>query len=211
MVTKPSHISQLLSPPFAKMVEPIDQSFSTVFFLYPRDSTQRTWNPHPNPVSSPLPMTNLYSTTIYTTNSHTKKSKRMHRKPTTTSKNPNPPTALNYNHNLPQKIQMNVQTTSTTAQTSPTTTKNPNSPTQMHRKPKPQHSKPKLGILRLETQITKLDIKMNRFGKRDEREKKCLREKPIYKGRKEREKQRRLDLGWAWTGLIVACGGCSWW
>ena len=74
-----------------------------------------------------------------------------------------------------------------------------------------KHSKPKLWILRSETQITKLDIEMNRFGKRDEREKKRLKEKPIYKGRKEREKQRRLDLGWAWTDLIVACGGCLWW
>ena len=173
------------------MVEPTNQSFSTVFFPYPRDSTWRTWNPHPNPVSTPPPMTNLDSTTMNTTNSH-KKSKRMHRKPTTTTKNPNPPTALNHNHNLPQKIQTNVQTTSTTAQTSLTTTKNPNPTT--HKciaNPNHKHSKPKLRILRSETQITKLDIEMNWSGKRDEREKKWLREKPICKGRKERERKKK--------------------
>ena len=135
-----------------------------------------------------------------------KKSKRMHRKPTTTTKNPNPPTTLNHNHNLPQKIQTNVQTTSTTAQTSLTTTKNPNPPTRKCiANPNHKHSKPKLRILRSETQITKLGIEMNWSGKRDEREKKCLREKPICKRRKESEKKkkRRPDLGWA-------CG-CSWW
>ena len=75
MLTKPNHISQLLSPPFAKMVEPTDQSFSTVFFPYLRDSTWTIWNPHPNPVSSPPPITNPDSTTINTTNSHTKNPK----------------------------------------------------------------------------------------------------------------------------------------
>ena len=75
LLTKPSHISQLLSPSFAKMVEPTDQSFSTVFFPYLHDSTWRTWNPHPNPVSSPPPTTNPDSTTINTTNSHTKNPK----------------------------------------------------------------------------------------------------------------------------------------
>ena len=75
MLTKPNHISQLLSPPFAKMVEPTDQSFSTVFFPYLRDFTWKTWNPHPNPVSSPPPITNPDSTTINTTYSHTKNPK----------------------------------------------------------------------------------------------------------------------------------------
>ena len=75
LLTKPNHISQLLSPSFAKMVEPTDQSFSTVFFPYLHDSTWRTWNPHPNPVSSPPPTTNPDSTTINTTNSHTKNPK----------------------------------------------------------------------------------------------------------------------------------------
>ena len=75
LLTKPSHISHLLSPSFAKMVEPTDQSFSTVFFPYLHDSTWRTWNPHPNPVSSPPPTTNPDSTTINTTNSHTKNPK----------------------------------------------------------------------------------------------------------------------------------------
>ena len=185
------------------MVEPTDQSFSTVFFPYPRDSTWRTWNPHPNPVSTPPPMTNLDSTTMNTTNSH-KKSKRMHRKPTTTTKNPNPPTALNHNHNLPQNIQTNVQTTSTTAQTSLTTTKNPNPTT--HKciaNPNHKHSKPKLRILRSETQIMKLDTKMNWFGKRDEREKMPERETDLQRKEREREKTKArsgLSLNWSHSG-----------
>ena len=99
LLTKPSHISQLLSPPFAKMVEPTNQSFSTAFFPYLRDSTQRTWNPHLNSVSSPPPpTTNLDSTTINTTNSHTKNPKEG-----TGNPQPNPTSPKKKKKNTEQK------------------------------------------------------------------------------------------------------------
>ena len=98
LLTKLSHISQLLSPPFAKMVEPPDQSFSTAFFPYPCDSTWITWNPHPNPVSSPPPTTNLDSTTINTTNSHTKNPKEC-----TGNPQPNPTSPKKKKNNAEQK------------------------------------------------------------------------------------------------------------
>ena len=102
LLTKPSHISQLLSPPFAKIVEPTDQSFSTIFFPYPRDSTWRTWNPHPNPVSSPPPTTNPNSTTINTTNSHTKNPKACMGNP-----QPNPTSPKKNKNNAEQKKKKN--------------------------------------------------------------------------------------------------------
>ena len=102
LLTKPSHISQLLSPPFAKIVEPTDQSFSTIFFPYPRDSTWRTWNPHPNPVSSPPPTTNPNSTTINTTNSHTKNPKKCMGNP-----QPNPTSPKKNKNNAEQKKKKN--------------------------------------------------------------------------------------------------------
>ena len=96
LLTKPSHISQLLSPPFVKMKEPTDQFFSIVFL--PTWLTWRTWNPHPNPVSSPPPMTKPNSTTINTTNIHTKNPKECTRNP-----QPNPTSPKKKKNNAEQK------------------------------------------------------------------------------------------------------------
>ena len=78
------------------MVKPTDQSFSTVFFPYPRDITRRTWNPHPNPISSPPPTIYPNSTTINTSNSHTKNPKEC-------TGNPQP------NSTLPKKKKNNAE------------------------------------------------------------------------------------------------------
>ena len=82
------------------MVEPTNQSFSTVFFPNPCDSTWRTWNPHPNPVSSPPTTINLDSTTINTTNSHTKNPKECTGNP---QPNPTSPKKNNNNTKLKKK------------------------------------------------------------------------------------------------------------
>ena len=78
------------------MVKPTDQSFSTVFFPYPRDITRRTWNPHPNPISSSPPTIYPNSTTINTSNSHTKNPKEC-------TGNPQP------NSTLPKKKKNNAE------------------------------------------------------------------------------------------------------
>ena len=51
---------------------------------------------------------------------------------------------------------------------------------------------------------------MNQSSKRDEREKKKLREKPILqREEREREKKKKKNKGLIWVELAVAHGGCS--
>ena len=71
--------------------------------------------------------------------------------------------------------------------------------------PNHKHSKPKLGILRSETQITKLDIEMNQYWQKGwKREKTPERETNLQREEKERETTKArsgLSLNWSHSGL----------
>ena len=105
LVTKLTHIYQFLTPLFAKNDGPTHWHYTRLWLLptslfFSALQTQLHWKPTPtttndkprNPQPQPPPPIALNTTTT-----STKKSEWI--------KNPNPPTALNQNHNLHQKIQ----------------------------------------------------------------------------------------------------------
>ena len=161
LITKPNCISQLLSPLFAKMVEPTPLTLHKGYGYYPRSFSLPLFHILLSP--SPPSMVNSEPTTVNTTNGH--KMKKYISQP-----KENPTISCNHkkkkfpiintttNHTNPPPSQPKLQTTTTNIESPNTPTQNIqiDDPKLLLKPTNTENPNPNPGILRSKTKITKM-------------------------------------------------------